>query len=276
MYYYCRNTLVCDPKGNMNPFNPLPLVGGADTCQECWVAQPNHYDAQGNYLKSCVHDWATIFSNRIQWKRLTVRNSQSSWFTCFAQDQCRQECRAAFGAFCLFCFFGVSFVSFCFWLVNPLNVVFLLFLFLLLLCAPVAGTYGGSSSSSSRKGLSTAQTNSMLQAWLEGLKKNTQGWTGLGRSILSNIVTPNTATVYTDGTFFPRSTHYLYGPNTGDAKHSDDIFQGRRDIGKSFFNVLFFWGESNIWFGVVGSTLMPLYNCCFVFELQERFEPMAM
>ena len=107
MYYYCRNTLVCDPKGNMNPFNPLPLVGGADTCQECWVAQPNHYDAQGNYLKSCVHDWATIFSNRIQWKRLTVRNSQSSWFTCFAQDQCRQECRAAFGAFCLF-FFGFS------------------------------------------------------------------------------------------------------------------------------------------------------------------------
>ena len=134
MYYYCRNTLVCDPKGNMNPFNPLPLVGGADTCQECWVAQPNHYDAQGNYLKSCVHDWATIFSNRIQWKRLTVRNSQSSWFTCFAQDQCRQECRAAFGAFCLFCFFGVSFVSFCFWLVNPLNVVFLLFLFVVVVC----------------------------------------------------------------------------------------------------------------------------------------------
>jgi hypothetical protein len=58
------------------------------------VVQPPHYDDTGNFHKSCIHSWAADG----HWKRLTVRNSQAPWYTCFAHDQCRKECRAAFGA----------------------------------------------------------------------------------------------------------------------------------------------------------------------------------
>jgi len=166
MYYYCRRTKSgCDANANKD---------SSGNCMDCYVVK-SAYSIDTNFKNACVHTWA--LTNIADWKVVTIRNSQAPWFTCFAADQCRQECRAAFG-----------------------------------------------------QTLNNVQTNRLIGAWFNGLKDdyggaNNQGWTGLGSSILDNVVSP-TSTFYPTHDFFPRSTHYIYGK----VSKLISLF-GRRDVG---------------------------------------------
>ena len=168
-YYYCRAKTgpKCDKSSTKAE------------CLECYVVKSG-YSSETNYKNACIHSWATL--DDVKWNVVTIRNSQAPWFTCFAQDQCRQDCRAAF---------------------SHLN---------------------------STHTLNNQQTNSFITAWYNGLRdhggSHASGWTGLGDSILDNVVSPKTES-YPDDSFFPRSLHYLYGlydqmiNNGGGAGHRD-------------------------------------------------------
>ena len=168
-YYYCRAKTgpKCDKSSTKSE------------CLECYVVKSG-YSSETNYKNACIHSWATL--DDVKWNVVTIRNSQAPWFTCFAQDQCRQDCRAAF---------------------SHLN---------------------------STHTLNNQQTNSFITAWYNGLRdhggSHASGWTGLGDSILDNVVSPKTE-AYPDENFFPRSLHYLYGlydqmiNNGGGAGHRD-------------------------------------------------------
>lgn len=197
MYYYCTSTLPCESGANKQ-IHPTSHQE-TSTCQECWAIQPNYYDATKQYYKSCVPAHGTELD--IEWKRLTVRHSQAPWFTCFAQDQCRQECRAALGTL-------------------------------------------GTSRSSARLNMNQPQIKVFLEAWLNELIQEDSSslpshkWTGIGQTILSNVVKPNTKATYVDSSYFPRSTHYLYGlleyttvGATRMANNVAELLTGRRDVG---------------------------------------------
>ena len=212
LYYYCVRSK--DVRSDSDQSDGKDFYS-TDADSPCYVVKPG-FSKETEYQAACIHTQSNVrdqLANTYIWKVITIRNSQAPWFTCFAADQCRQECRAAFGE--------------------------------------LDSSSSSSSSSSSRRRrrstsgdatyMSQAQTTSLIGAWYNGLQSNTSGFNGLERSILENIVKPNPR-YYDKSSHFPRSTHYLYG--LWNFLESNAEAPGHRDVGtyhtKGIFNLTLF------------------------------------